>query len=258
MFGIKQKPDAVEAAPAPESPPGFFSQARIFVMQHSKDAAVEMLETIKRIKKRSSLITKLVLLASMPHQIGYLLSEGMPFMFWHSPPEIALSLTLILMSVVVPIGCDLMILNCIEALGARAAAAGWRWASLGIMFIPAIASGYVNFLAPGPPIMRVLSGFAVLLIPLSQILRFISVDFKKVEAQELDTISQVRGTTEEPPAPPAPPTKKIDNILAILREAPHLSATQVEKLYTDRYGQISYNYVADTVNKVRKGQLALA
>ena len=239
---------------------GVFTQARIFVMQHGKDAAVEMLETIKRIKKRSNLITKLVLLASMPHQIGYLLSEGMPYMFWHAAPEIALSLTLILMSVVVPIGCDLMILNCIEALGARAAAAGWRWAALGIMFIPAGASGYVNFLAPGPPIMRVLSGFAVLLIPLSQILRFIRADFKKIEAEELDTIAQVKGTTEEPPAPPAPPTKKIDGLLAILREAPHLvsSAKQLEQVYTDRYGPISYNYVADTVNKVRTGQLAVA
>lgn len=241
-----------------EAPKSVFTQARIFVMQWGKDAAVEMLETIKRIKKRSNLITKLVLLASMPHQIGYLLSEGIPYMFWHTAPEIALSVTLILMSVVVPIGCDLMILNCIEALGARAAASGWRWAALGIMFIPAAASGYVNFLAPGPPIMRWLSGFAVLLIPLSQILRFIRPDFKKVEAEEIDTIAQVRGTTEEPPAPPAPPTKKIDGLLAILREAPHLTAKQLEQVYTDRYGQISYNYVADTVSKVRNGQLAVA
>lgn len=238
---------------------GIFTQARIFVMQHGKDAAVEMLETIKRIKKRSHRITQLVLLASMPHQIGYLLSEGIPFMFWHTAPEIALSLTLILMSVVVPIGCDLMILNCIEALGARAAAAGWRWAALGIMFIPAAASGYVNFLAPGPPIMRVLSGFAVLLIPLSQMLRFIRPDFKKIEAEELDTIAQVQGTTEEPPVPPAPPTKKIDGLLHLIRETPKLvdSAKALEQAYIDRYGPISYNYVADTVNKVRTGQLAL-
>ena len=237
---------------------GVFTQARIFVMQWGKDAAVEMLETIKRVKTRSNLITKLVLLASMPHQIGYLLSEGIPYMFWHSGPEIALSLTLILMSVIVPICCDLMILNCIETVGARAAATRWRITALVIMLIPAGASGYVNFLAPGPPIMRYLSGFAVLMIPLSQILRFVRPDFKKVEAEELDTIAQVKGTTEEPPAPPAPPTKKIDGLLAILREAPHLTAKQVEKVYTDRYGQISYNYVADTVNKVRNGQLAVA
>ncbi len=242
-----------------EAPQATFTQARIFVMQWGKDAAAEMLETIKRVKKRSNLITKLVLVASMPHQIGYLLSEGIPYMFWHSAPEIALSLTLILMSVIVPIGCDLMILNCIETVSARAASTGWRVAALVIMFIPAGASGYVNFLAPGPPIMRVLSGFAVLLIPLSQILRFVRPDFRKVEAEEMDTISQVKGTTEEPPVPPAPPTKKIDGLLHLIRETPKLveSAKALEQAYTDRYGPISYNYVADTVNKVRTGQLAL-
>lgn len=239
---------------------GTFTQARIFVMQWGKDAAVEMLETIKRVKQRSNLITKLVLAASMPHQIGYLLSEGIPYMFWHDGPEIALSLTLILMSVIVPVCCDLMILNCIETVGARAAATKWRATALAVMLIPAGASCYVNFLAPGPPIMRYLSGFAVLMIPLSQILRFVRPDFKKVEAEEVDTIAQVQGTKEEPPAPPAPPTKKIDGLLTILREAPHLvsSAKQLEQVYTDRYGPISYNYVADTVSKVRNGQLAVA
>jgi hypothetical protein len=243
---------------APKDNAGVFTQARIFVNQWGKDAAVEMLETIKRIKKRSNLITKLVLAASMPHQVGYLLSEGIPYMFWHDGPQIALSLTLILMSVVVPVGCDLMILNCIETLGARAAAWGWRWAALGIMLIPAGASGFVNFLAPGPPIIRILSGFAVALIPMSQVLRFVRPDFKKVEAEEVSMIAEVVGTKEEPPAPPAPPTKKIDGVLAILREAPHLTAIQAKTLYEQRYGVISYNYVADTVNKVRNGVLVVA
>lgn len=258
---FKSRKPAEETPLVPENTQqGFFTQARIFVSHWGKDSAKEMLETIKRIKKRSNLITKLVLLASMPHQVGYLLSEGIPHMYWDSWPNVMLSLTLILMSVVVPVGCDLQILNCIETLGARAAPAKWRWGALGLMLIPAAGSGIVNFLAPGPEIMRILSGLAVALIPMSQVLRFLRPDFKKVEAEELDILAEVQGTTEEPPAPPAPPAKKIDRMLDLMRETPQLvhSAKALEKAYIDRYGEISYNYVADTVNKVRTGQLALA
>lgn len=233
------------------------TQARIFAEAWSKDAAHGMLATLRRVAKRAGFITRIALGVSMPHQIGYILALAIPHMRWDGPAAIAESITMIALAFGVPVCTDLLILNCIETIGATAAS---KWSRIGaflLMLIPVSASGYVNFAAPAPGLIKVLAAFIVTMVPMGESLRFIKPDFAKMEKHELDVVEQV-SKLPDPPEAPQPPAKKIDGLLRILSEAPHLTAKQVEKVYTDRYGAISYNYVADTVNKVRTGQLAVA
>lgn len=233
------------------------TQARIFAEAWSKDAAHGMLATLKRVAKRAGFITRIALGVSMPHQIGYILALAMPYMHWSSTSQVAESITMIALAFGVPICTDLLILNCIETIGATAASKGSRIGAFLLMLIPVGASGYVNFAAPAPTLIKVLAAFIVTMVPMGESLRFIKPDFAKMEKHELEVVEQV-SKLPDPPEVPTPPARKIDGVLRILSEAPHLTAKQVEKLYTDRYGEISYNYVADTVNKVRNGVLAVA
>lgn len=233
------------------------TQARIFAEAWSKDSANGMLSTLKRVAKRAGFITRIALGVSMPHQIGYILALAMPHMHWDSPSDIAESVTMVALAFGVPVCTDLLILNCIETIGATAAS---KWSRIGaflLMLIPVSASGYVNFAAPGPDLIKVLAAFIVTMVPMGESLRFIRPDFAKMERYELEVVEQV-AKLPDPPEVPKPPTKKIEGVLQILREAPHLTAVQAKALYEQRYGEISYNYVADTVSKVRNGQLAVA
>lgn len=243
-------------APAPIVVPDK-TQARIFAEAWSKDSANGMLATLKRVAKRAGFITRIALGVSMPHQIGYILALAMPHMAWNSASAVAESVTMIALAFGVPVCTDLLILNCIETIGATAASKWSRIGAFALMLIPVSASGYVNFAAPAPTLIKILAAFIVTMVPMGESLRFIRPDFAKMERYELEVVEQV-AKLPDPPEVPQAPTKKIDGVLRILAEAPHLTAKQVEKVYTDRYGEISYNYVADTVSKVRNGQLAVA
>ena len=162
------------------------TQAQIFRAEHAKNAARNMLDVIEAIGERSKFITRIALGVSMPHQIGYILALAIPHMHWDTPSAILESLTMILLAVGVPVATDLLILNCIETIGAAAVARAWKWRAFWLMFMPAAASGTVNFLAPAPMLIKVLAAFIVALIPLSQVLRFINPDFGKIEEMETD------------------------------------------------------------------------
>ena len=162
------------------------SQAQIFRAEHAKNAARNMLDVIETIGKRSKNITRIALGVSMPHQIGYILALAIPHMHWSTVSAVLESVTMILLAVGVPIATDLLILNCIETIGAEAVARSWKWRAFWLMFVPVLASGTVNFLAPAPLLMKVLAAFIVTLVPLSQSLRFISPDFGRIEELETD------------------------------------------------------------------------
>ncbi len=167
------------------------TQAQLFATEYAKNAASNMLDVIKAISNRAGLITKIALGVSMPHQIGYILALAVPHMHFDSPSGFLEAITMVLLAVGVPIATDLLILNCIETIGAAAAEKASKTRAFVIMFIPVIASGSVNFLAPAPMLIKVLAAFIVVMVPVAQSLRFIRPDFAKIERMETTIASQL-------------------------------------------------------------------
>jgi hypothetical protein len=167
------------------------SQAQIFATKYAENTASNMLDVIRKIGQRAGRITKIALGVSMPHQIGYILALAVPHMGWTNASQILESITMILLAVGVPIATDLLILNCIETIGAAAASSASRVRAFALMFIPVLASGTVNFLAPAPTLIKVLAAFIVTMVPMAESLRFIRPDFAKIERMETQVAAQV-------------------------------------------------------------------
>jgi hypothetical protein len=204
------------------------SQAQVFAKSWARDAAKEMLAVLDRVNKRGSRITKLVLGASMPHQISYILALVIPWMDWTGPTGILESIGMTLIAFSVPIGTDWLILSCIEMVGARAASSRSRYMALGLMVIPVCASGFVNFDAPGPTLVKVLAGFLVTLVPMSQALRFAVPNFHKVDKLETDVVASVT-PAEEPKAEMKKGPSKRAKAMKILAENPGITATELSR-----------------------------
>lgn len=209
-------------------------QAYLFAIEWAKDAAQEMLETLKRIKKRSNIITKLVLAASMPHQFGYILVLELPFMDWNSVTGVVEGVGMLLIAVAFPVGCDLLILNCIETVGAKAASMTSRKWALALMVGPVLGSAYVNFDAPGPGLTKYLAGAMILLIPASQALRFIVPDFAKIDAMETSVVASVAPVPEPKVEMKKGPSKR-DKAMRILADNPGTSPTELARRIKSHY-----------------------
>lgn len=180
---------------------GTTSQARIFAELYAKDAASKMLGVIDAIATRAKKITAIALGVSMPHQIGYLLSLAIPHMRFNDPSGWLEAITMVLLTLGVPIATDLLILSCIETIGAAAASAKSKWHAFWLMIAPVTASASVNFLAPAPMLLKVLAAFIVAMVPMAVSLRFTSPDFAKIEAIENEVAASVgrsaRSMTEQ-------------------------------------------------------------
>ena len=210
------------------------SQAQVFAKTWARDAAKEMLAVLDRVNKRGSRITKLVLGASMPHQISYILALVIPWMDWTGPTGILESIGMTLIAFSVPIGTDWLILSCIEMVGAKAASSRSRYLALSLMVIPVGASGFVNFDAPGPPLVKVLAGFLVTLVPMSQALRFAVPNFRSVDKMETEVVASVT-PVEEPKAEVKKGPSKRDKAMRILADNPSITATELSKRIRSHY-----------------------
>ncbi len=194
------------------------TQAAIFAAEHAKNAAQEALDNITQNSKAAERVTMIALGVSMPHQIAFILGL-VPL---HFPTDggfahIVLgwleSITLIGGSFGIPVALDYLILICIRTLTAKAASTQAKKVAGSVIVFPVLISGTVNVLAPAPWLIKALFGVAVVLIPLSQLVRVISAspDFRKIEAMELDIQTQV-STTESTPA--AGVTRKVTSAQA--------------------------------------------
>jgi hypothetical protein len=170
------------------------------------NASQTMLDAIKAITKRAKFITGLALGASTPHQILYLIALCIPHMNLSTEvatvdllQNYASALGMVIVAVAVPIGADIAIYSCIDTLGAQAATRGSKIRSLGFMIIPLGASGFVNFLAPAPVLLKGLSAFLVVLILISQGLRFIETDWDKLQRFETDNTVVIAEVLDERP-----------------------------------------------------------
>lgn len=183
------------------------TQAAIFSTEYARNAAKEALDNIKDNSKAAERVTMIALGVSMPHQIAFILGL-VPLHFPTSGgfAHIVLgwleSITLIGGSFGIPVALDYLILICIRTLTAKAASAVAKKVAGWVIVFPVLVSGTVNVLAPAPWLIKVLFGVAVVLIPLSQLVRVISAspDFRKIEAMELDIRGQVESTQEAPAA----------------------------------------------------------
>ena len=162
------------------------TQAAILRTAWAKDAAKTMLEVVQAITKRAKLITGIALGASMPHQMLFLISACIPHMRLDSLTGWLDAIGMIIIAVAVPVVADIAIYNCIDTLGAQIATGKSKIRAYGFLIMPVAASGYVNFLAPAPMLLKGLAAFLVAMILIAQGLRFIEVDWEKLEKFESD------------------------------------------------------------------------
>lgn len=232
---------------------GLLKQAQLFATEWAKDAAHEMLDVLKRINKRGARITKLVLAASMPHQISYILALVIPWMDWSTVPGILESVGMCVVAFAVPVATDLLILSCVEMVGAKAASSKSRRLAFFEMLVPILASGYVNFDAPGPPLVKYLAGYLVVLVPLSQALRFVVPDFGKIDKMETEVVASV--APEEPKAPEKKGPSKREKALKILAQYPEMAPRDLAKRINSHYNYA--HSIKQQFDKQRQRELEL-
>lgn len=183
---VKKQDDELSLAPVVRDADGnVVTQAKLFVVSYTRNAALGMLKIVKNVQTRAGKIARIALSASIVHQIGYVISLSLPFMHWKTIPEIAESVTMVGMAFAAPIVGDLLILSCIETIGGAAVMHKSKMKAMFVMVIPVGASGYVNFLVTGPLLLKCLSAFVVVMVPLAVSLQFIRPDW--VMMDELET-----------------------------------------------------------------------
>jgi hypothetical protein len=166
------------------------SQAQQFAAEYARNAAAELLATVKDVGHKSGRITKIALGVSMPHQIGFLV--GVAPLTWHSPREVLQSVTVVSGSVLIPVVVDLMIMTCVQVVSTRAVVSSARKLALYLMIFPVLLSALVNVIAPGPWLLRAVFGAIVLFVPMAEGLRAaIKPDFRQVERAETEIAAQV-------------------------------------------------------------------
>ncbi len=221
------------------------SQTQLFAEQFQADAADGMLNTLKRGFKRAAKLTLIVLGVSMPHQISYLVSQCAPYLHWSSWDLSVESVGMLMIAGSVPVVGDLVIISCIEQISTKAMAMRSRLRAVGIIIPVLSVSGYVNFAAPAPPMIKYLAAFLVLCILFIETLKFAKPDFAAIEAMRHEIMAQV--------TPPAAPVKrprfasKREKVLHILASEPHLQVKHV----AEKAG-VSANYVHSIRRETRQ------
>lgn len=164
---------------------------------YQRRSAKEMLTTLDHNRRDAETITKIALYLSIPHQVGYLLSKvTLEFSTWHMW---LVSITALGLAVGGPYLNDRVILMCVRNIAARASS-NWSKAKSFVVLVPTTAaSGYVNFAAPGAPVIKWVAVGVVVMIVLSQVVRSCTPDFRRGLAEEQRIASEL-----EVPAKPTP------------------------------------------------------
>jgi hypothetical protein len=221
------------------------SQTQLFAEQFQADAADGMLSTIRRGFKRAAKLTLIVLGVSMPHQISYLVSQCAPYLHWSHWDQAVESVGMLMIAGSVPVVGDLVIISCIEQISTKAMALRSRLRAVGIIFPVLTVSGYVNFAAPAPPMIKFLAAFLVLCILFIETLKFAKPDFAAIELMR----QEIRAQVAPAPAPVKRPrfSTKREKVLHILTSEPHLQVKHI----ADKAG-VSANYVHSIRREMRQ------
>lgn len=233
---FKMSKSNTEASTTESKPVPLEEQARDFAEKHASDSSSRMRATINKTIKRASVLTGIVLGVSMPHQITFLVSlcaDWLHFGTWRQWSE---SIGMIMIAAAVPVVADLLIVSCIEQISTAAASMATKWRALGVLLLPLGVSGYVNFAAPGPPLIKLLAAFLVSCILSSEILKFAKPDFQKFGRFITDTLAQVTSSNAEPERRRARNRK--ERIIHLLSDDPAAKAVDIAKK-----ANVSVNYV---------------
>lgn len=202
-------------------------QARYFAAQHAATAGHDMLQTIRGIKNRAKWLTIVALAGSMPHQVSYLIALTLPWCNWDGFHAIEAA-GMLLIAVVFPIASDLIIVNSIETISTTVASDASRWRAFGALLAPLGFSGTVNFIAPGPPLVKVLAAALVGYIAISEVLKFVKPNFKKLDIAATEAVAQLdEGRNEVQPRRRARNRK--ERVLQVLADNPSMKAVEVAK-----------------------------
>jgi hypothetical protein len=227
------QPNQVEReAPAVIAPE---DQARHFAAIHSADAGQGMIDTIRGIKKRAKWLTVLALSASMPHQVSFLIMLCLPYTNWDGWHAVE-SAGMLLIAVAFPVASDFIIVSSIETISTVVASDASRWRAFGALQVPLGFSATVNFLAPGPPLLKILAATLVGYIVISEVLKFVKPNFRKLNVEVTAALKEVEEVKEVQPRRRAKNRK--ERVIQVLADNPQMKAVEVAK----RAG-VSANYV---------------
>lgn len=210
------------------------SQARIFQEQFAADAGHNMRRTILATIRRAKVLTMIALGVSMPHQMSYLISVVGPHLSsqgW----AIVDSIGMLLIAASIPVLSDLLIINAIEQISSPAASFASKLRAMGALVVPLGVSGYVNFAASGPITIKVLSALIVAYVVISEVLKFVKPDFKKIDRIENENLAETH--VVEPVRRPRFKNARA-KVLHLMAQEPTLTAKDLAK----RAG-VSVNYV---------------
>lgn len=233
---MKLSKSNTETSTTESKPVPLEEQARDFAEKHASDSSNRMRDTIRKTVRRASVIAAIVLGVSMPHQISFLISLCADWLHFGSWQQWTESIGMIMIAAAVPVVSDLLIVSCIEQISTAAASMSTKWRALGVIVLPLSVSGYVNFAAPGPILVKLLAAFLVSCILLSEILKFAKPDFRKFGQVITDTLAQVTPATVEPERRRARNRK--ERIIHLLSDDPAAKAVDIAKK-----ANVSVNYV---------------
>lgn len=181
------------------------SQARLFASQYVKRMARQVLVTLTWVRRAATLIMIIAMSVSFDHQAEYLLMLGATvFASW-----------------AIPAALDCLTFICVKVLATSAVVSAARWVAGCALVFTVGGSGTLNFLAPGPMVLKWVFVGAMLLIPVAEVVASqIKPDFRKMADMEAllipmaeSTVSAVHSTTDDavsvavavvPDAVPAP------------------------------------------------------
>lgn len=194
------------------------TQAQQFAAAYAADMARQMLATIKWVRRAATAIMLTAMVVSYSHQAGFLTGIGTP----------------VLGAWLIPGAFDALTFLCVKVLGTPGMAQAAKSMALRVLVFPVVASGAVNFMAPGAMVTKVVFVLAVLMIPAAELVASrIKPDFRAMDAMERDMTPSTGVSDEERAlrserAKRAAETRKRNAVKRVRK--PRVSRTPVEEI----------------------------
>lgn len=165
------------------------SESGKFAKRWHRGTAAEMLTTLEMNRKAAERNSKIALYISIPHQMTFLL--GMVTLRFDTLIGALGSICLLGLSIGLPYLGDQAILMCIRVIATRAVSTWDKVKASLVLMLVIPASATLNFIAPGPQLLKLCSAGVVALVPLYQIVRTCRPSFRKVGDSETQMNAEV-------------------------------------------------------------------
>lgn len=160
------------------------SQARLFAAQFVKRMARQVLMTLTWVRRACTVIMIGAMAVSFSHQRDYLVALG----------------ATMFAAIVIPAIFDCLTFICVKVLATSAVVTSAKWVAGGALVFTVSGSGTLNFLPPGPMVLKWVFVGAMCGIPIAEVVASqIKPDFRKMAALE----SMLTDTVEPASAPVA-------------------------------------------------------